>query len=94
MRCHPRESGVGMTKLEVLIFTRSPSLGEKWASIVEQKRNIWILDESSIYDSTNRRFVERPCGSKDPWGVVDPLELILCLTRDGNGKLRQHHRVG
>jgi hypothetical protein len=37
------------------------------------------LDESSIYDSTNRRFVERPYGSIDldessrrPWGVVNP----------------------
>ena len=69
----------------------------QWASIVEQKRNIWILAESSIYDSTNRRFVERPYGRRldssrsiDPWGVFDPLEFNPCLTRGGNDKLSQH----
>jgi hypothetical protein len=30
------------------LFTQSPSLGEKWTSIVEQKGNIWILAESSL----------------------------------------------
>jgi hypothetical protein len=34
------------------------------------------LDESSIYDSTNRRFVERPYGSIDPWGVVNPRSTV------------------
>ena len=44
------------------LFTQSPSLEEKWASIVEQKRNIWILAELS----TTLRVI-------DPWGVFDPL---------------------
>ena len=43
---------------------------------------LWILNESSIHDSTNRRFVERLYGRRldssrsiDPLGVFDRFSL-------------------
>ena len=64
------------------------------ATLSERTPSERILDESSIYDSTNRRFVERPYGlrllrvedswrSTDPWGVVDR----RCLSGALSGEL-------